>query len=59
MAGMGNRGTNIRAGVVTAAEVNVPPSPPSSRLTLFDTGSGAMWALAWFIVAIVMLYVIL
>lgn len=53
------RGVGIRAGVVTAADVTVAPSAPSSRLTLLDSDSGTTFALGWFVLAVIMLWFVL
>lgn len=49
------------AGIVTAAEVNGPMGTPGSSYSLADLlhpKSGATWALIWFIVALLLLFVL-
>lgn len=52
-------GSNIRAGVVTAAEVNVAPSANASRLNFLDNQSGANWGVIFIVAAILFLYVVI
>jgi hypothetical protein len=47
----------VKAGVVTALEVNGPVNNPTTKLA--DPGSGGFWAAVWFVVAIVLLFVVL
>lgn len=49
---------SVRAGVVSAVEVNGPIANPSSG-SLFDKNSAGTWAMVWFIVSIIMLFIVL
>lgn len=49
---------SVRAGVVSAVEVNGPMANPQQG-SLWDVGSGATWSAIWFVVAIIMLFVVL
>lgn len=49
------------AGIVTAAEVNGPMSTPGSGMSLSDLlhpKAPATWALIWFLVALLLLFVL-
>lgn len=45
-----------RAGVVLATDVNGPMPVASGKL--LDTSSPAFWALAWFLLAVLLLFVV-
>ena len=49
---------DIRAGVVTAAEVNGPMATPSSGSDYADPSAPSLWATVWFVVAILVLFVL-
>jgi hypothetical protein len=49
---------NVKAGVVTAVEVNGPIANPSSG-KLIDKNSASTWATVLFVISIVMLFVVL
>lgn len=49
---------SVKAGVVSAVEVNGPVSNPSTG-NLADIKSASTWMAIWFVVAIVMLFVVL
>lgn len=51
----------VHAGVVSAAEVNGPMATPGSGMSLgdlFHPKAPATWALIWFIVALLLLFVL-
>ena len=50
---------SVRAGVVGAAEVNGPMNNGTQTGPMWDTQSGATWALFWFVVAIIVLFFVL
>lgn len=50
---------SVRAGVVTAAEVNGPINGGGGGGGLWDVGSAGTWAFIWFVAAIILLFVVL
>jgi hypothetical protein len=47
----------VQAGVVTGIEVNGPSANPTTKL--WDPQSGGTWAVIWFLIAVVVLFVVL
>lgn len=47
----------VKAGVVSGVEVNGPSMVPDGKV--WDLQSGGTWALIWFMIAVVALFVIL
>jgi hypothetical protein len=49
---------SVKAGVVTAAEVNGPINM-GNPTKLWDLNSGGTWSFIWFVIAVIVLFVVL